>query len=41
MANYYCEYGGYRATSLSSLTAAPCVRYPLGANKGKHSLFEG
>lgn len=41
MANFYCEYCGYKASSISSLTAASCSRHPVGANKGKHKLYEG
>lgn len=41
MANYYCEYCGQRASSVSSLTISSCSRHPLGTNKGKHKLYEG
>lgn len=41
MANFYCEYCGTKRSSVSSLTASPCSRHPLGANKGKHKLYEG
>ena len=39
--NYYCKYCGASNSSLSSLTANPCMRHPLGPNKGKHVLYEG
>lgn len=41
MANFYCEYCGTKASSVSSLTANSCTRHPMGVNKGKHSLYEG
>lgn len=41
MANFYCEYCGQKASSVSSLTASPCPRHPDGGNKGKHKLYEG
>lgn len=41
MANFYCEYCGQKFSSVSALTASPCFRHPLGANKGKHKLYEG
>jgi len=41
MANYYCEYCGHKSSSVSSLTAQPCPKHPLGNNKGKHSLYQG
>lgn len=41
MANYYCEYCGRKASSVSSLTAGNCVNHPNGMNKGKHKLYEG
>jgi hypothetical protein len=41
MANYYCEYCGANATSVSHLTSGLCMRHPIGANKGKHSLYQG
>jgi predicted nucleic acid-binding Zn ribbon protein len=39
--NYYCKYCGTKAPSIASLTASPCFRHPVGANKGKHTLYEG
>jgi hypothetical protein len=41
MAKFYCEYCGTDRSSVSSLTAIPCLRHPLGTNKGKHKLYEG
>jgi len=41
MSNYYCKYCGTKYNSVSSLTSGPCHRHPDGANKGKHSLYEG
>lgn len=41
MANFYCKYCGTKASSIASLTAINCSRHPLGANKGKHVLYEG
>ena len=41
MANFYCKYCGTKASSVSGLTASSCSRHPLGANKGKHNLYEG
>jgi DNA-directed RNA polymerase subunit RPC12/RpoP len=41
MSNYYCKYCGSKASSVSSLTSASCLRHPNGANKGKHALYEG
>jgi DNA-directed RNA polymerase subunit RPC12/RpoP len=41
MSNYYCKNCGTKNTSLQSLTGSSCVRHPLGANKGKHELYEG
>ena len=41
MSNCYCEYCGTKSSSISSLTANPCHRHPLGSNKGKHKLYEG
>lgn len=41
MANFYCEYCGTKSSSVSSLTAGPCLRHPNGAQKGKHKLYEG
>ena len=41
MANYYCEYCGASASSITMLTHNNCLRHPLGASKGKHKLYEG
>ncbi|MDG2430932.1 hypothetical protein [Flavobacterium sp.] len=41
MSNYYCVNCGTKSSSISSLTANSCPRHPLGASKGKHSLYEG
>ena len=38
---YYCKHCGTSNSSLSSLTANPCMRHPLGPNKGRHELYEG
>jgi hypothetical protein len=34
--NYHSKYCGTKAASIASLTAATCLRHPLGANKGQH-----
>ena len=39
--NYYCKYCGYKASSISTLTASTCFRHPAGSNKGKHALYQG
>lgn len=36
-----CKYCGTKASSISNLTISLCHRHPLGANKGKHALYEG
>lgn len=41
MANFYCEYCGAKASSVSSLTSGWCIKHPNGSNKGKHSLYQG
>ncbi len=41
MANFYCEYCGTKAASVSALTINSCMRHPLGSYKGKHKLYEG
>ncbi len=41
MANFYCEYCGYKASSVMSLTASSCPKHQNGANSGKHSLYQG
>ena len=41
MANFYCANCGTQRSSVSSLTGSSCSRHPLGANKGKHILYEG
>lgn len=41
MANYYCEYCGYKSSSVDSLTGRSCPCHPNGNNKGKHKLYEG
>jgi DNA-directed RNA polymerase subunit RPC12/RpoP len=41
MANFYCEYCGNKASTVSSLTAGYCLRHPDGSNKGRHKLYEG
>ena len=38
---YYCKHCGTSSSSISSLTAQPCGRHPLGNNKGRHELYEG
>jgi hypothetical protein len=38
---FYCKYCGTSASSVSRLTAAPCMRHPSGAHKGSHALYEG
>lgn len=37
----YCEYCGYKAVTIQSLTCMSCIRHPSGPNKGKHKLYEG
>ena len=39
MANFYCEYCGYKSNSVSTLTNGYCPRHPDG--RGKHKLYEG
>jgi hypothetical protein len=41
MANFYCEYCGTKAPSVSSLTTGSCRNHPAGSHKGKHKLYEG
>ena len=41
MANYYCEYCGYKAPSISFLTNNYCPQHPSGTNRGRHKLYEG
>ena len=41
MANFYCEYCGIKAPSVSSLTSGSCHRHPNGPHKGRHKLYEG
>jgi hypothetical protein len=41
MAKFYCEYCGQSYSSVASLSAQPCQKYPYGFNKGKHKLYEG
>ncbi|MEI7981250.1 MAG: hypothetical protein WCI71_06325 [Bacteroidota bacterium] len=41
MANFYCENCGTKTSSVSSLTNLSCNKHPNGANKGKHSLYQG
>ncbi|MEO6883246.1 MAG: hypothetical protein ABI199_04390 [Bacteroidia bacterium] len=39
--NFYCEHCGSKAPSVAGLTGGFCSRHPNGANKGKHSLYQG
>lgn len=41
MADFFCEYCGTKAQSVSQLTGSNCARHPDGAQKGKHKLYEG
>jgi len=41
MANYYCEFCGTKAATISSLVGNGCPNHPDGPSKGKHSLYEG
>jgi hypothetical protein len=41
MSDYLCEYCGYKAHSVFSLTSSTCNRHPAGPNKGRHKLYEG
>jgi hypothetical protein len=41
MANYYCEYCGTKASSVSGLTLSTCTMHPNGRYKGNHKLYEG
>ena len=41
MANFFCEYCGSKASSITNLTASSCHRHPNGPSKGKHKLYEG
>ena len=38
---FFCKYCGFKASSISSLTASACIRHPSGPHKGKHVLYEG
>ena len=40
-ATVFCKYCGYRANSVSTLTASSCIRHPAGPHKGRHALYEG
>ena len=33
---FFCKYCGVKASSISSLTAAACIRHPNGPHNGKH-----
>lgn len=33
---FFCKYCGFKASSISSLTASACIRHPNGPHKGKH-----
>jgi len=37
MENFYYEYCGTMASSISNLTASSCLSHPAGIAKGKHS----
>ena len=37
MANYYCEYCGYKYSSVNSLKCGLCPRHPDGKGKRKHT----
>ena len=37
MANFYCEYCGAKASSITNLTNIWCSKHPNGPSKGKHS----
>jgi DNA-directed RNA polymerase subunit RPC12/RpoP len=39
--HFYCKYCGSKAPSVESLTQHVCHRYPTGANKGNHVLYDG
>lgn len=39
--NYYCQYCGHKFPDVRQLTSASCPRHPNGANRGRHSLYEG
>lgn len=39
--NYFCKYCGSKASNISTLTNGSCSRHPNGANKGKHTLYQG
>lgn len=41
MANFYCEYCGLKFPSVQTLTSGTCSKHPNGANKDKHSLYQG
>ena len=40
-AAFYCKYCGFKAASVSALTASMCIRHPAGPHKGRHALYEG
>ena len=41
MTKYQCKFCGKQAFSVASLVANGCPRHPRGANRGKHTLYEG
>ena len=41
MANFYCEYCGFKFPTIQALTGTSCYHHPAGWNKGKHKLYEG
>jgi predicted nucleic acid-binding Zn ribbon protein len=41
MPKFYCANCGSEFSSVQALTSCSCYRHPLGANKGKHFLYEG
>ncbi|RTQ53736.1 hypothetical protein EJV47_03105 [Hymenobacter gummosus] len=41
MATFHCKYCGSKSASVAGLTAGNCLRHPAGANKGRHTLYEG
>jgi len=38
---YFCKYCGITASSVSSLTAGHCPKYPSGTMKGFHIPYQG
>jgi hypothetical protein len=40
MVDFFCEYCGFKSSSIQSLKNDSCVDHPRGPNKGKHKFHE-